>query len=96
MAYETEFPDFDASTMPEIPAGFDDVSWHNDACPSFLNETAGLILFVDYADPAKREFEDTERFSLNVWDVGNTGTVLVSSDDWQVVLAAIAAAKSAA
>jgi hypothetical protein len=30
-----EFPDFPLESLPEIPADWDDQSWHNDACPSF-------------------------------------------------------------
>lgn len=88
MTYLTEFPDFDPATMPAIPAGFDDVSWHNDACPSFLNEALGLIIFVDFADADKREFPETERFTLGRWDNGNTGNDVCSSDDWGVITAA--------
>lgn len=41
----------------ELPAldGFVDDSWHNDACPSMINETRGLKLWVDYVDPNLRE-----------------------------------------
>lgn len=88
MTYLTEFPDFDPATMPEIPEGFQDVSWHNDACPSFLNETLGLIIFVDFEDSEKREFRETERFTLGKWENGNTGNDVCSSDDWGVILAA--------
>jgi hypothetical protein len=89
--FTREFPDFPAADMPAIPAGFEDVSWHNDSCPSFMNEAAGLILFVDFADTAKREYPETTRFNVNVWEDGNTGIEVVASDEWQVVLDAIAA-----
>lgn len=91
MTYQTEFKDFDPATMPAIPAGFDDVSWHNDTCPSFMNEASGLIIFVDYANPAEREFPETPRFTLGTWDDGNTGNDIVSTDDWQEVIAHILA-----
>lgn len=91
MTFRTEFPDFDPATMPAIPSGFDDVSWHNDMCPSFLNEAAGLIIFVDYVDCKEREFPEIPRFTLGTWDNGNTGNDIVSTDDWQLVLAAIEA-----
>ncbi len=87
--FQKEFPDFDPATLPSIPAGFEDVSWHNDSCPSFLNEAAGLIIFVDFANPAVRENPDTKRFCLNVWENGNTNESLAYSDDWQDILAAI-------
>lgn len=94
-SYRTEFPDFPPATMPAIPAAFDDVSWHNDSCPSFLNESLGLIIFVDYADPERREFPECPRFNVNVWDNGNTGTEVYSGDDWADVLAHVRTALAA-
>lgn len=94
MTYQTEFPDFDAATMPEIPAGFDDVSWHHDICPSFLNEAEGLIAFVDFEDAESREYPETPRFTLGRWDNGNTGDDVCSSDDWGVILAAVESNKA--
>jgi hypothetical protein len=88
--YQVEFPDFDPATLPAIPASFEDVSWHNDSCPSFLNEAAGLIIFVDFADPAAREFEECPRFGLASWDNG-AGDSIVASDDFADILAAVAA-----
>lgn len=41
--------------------GFEDASWHNDACPSLMakvspdNEEACVKVWVEFADPAKRE-----------------------------------------
>lgn len=89
MTFQIEFPDFDPATMPTIPQGFDDVSWGNDTCPSFLNEIAGLIIFVDYADAAKREYAETPRFSLSIYDNGNTGEYVVASDDWRAIEIAV-------
>ena len=41
----------------ELPtlAGFVDDSWRHDACPSMINETRNLKLWVDYVDPDRRE-----------------------------------------
>lgn len=60
-----EFPDFDQATLPTIPAGFEDTSWHNDACPSFQHEGLGLHLFIDYADPELREMASPTRFRVD-------------------------------
>jgi len=84
-----QFPDFDLATLPAIPAGFEDVSWHNDACPSFLNESAGLILFVNYLEPENREFPDCPRFIVMVWDLGTNDETVVESDDFAAVLPAL-------
>lgn len=64
MTFKTEFPDFDPATMPAIPVGFDDVSWANDVCPSFFAPADDLTLWIDYADPKRREFESAARFGL--------------------------------
>lgn len=92
MTYRKEFPDFDPATMPTLPQDFEDVSWGNDLCPSFLNEVAGLIIFVDYADPAKREYPDGRRFSLSPWDNGPAYEGVIESDDWAEIEAAVLAA----
>ena len=41
----------------ELPtlAGFVDDSWQNDVCPSLLNESRNLKLWVDYVDADRRE-----------------------------------------
>ena len=88
MTYRTEFPDFPEADMPAMPEGFVDASWKNDSCPCFVSEAAGLTLFVDYADASSREFPETTRFSL-VRQA--TDERLVDTDDWNAVLAAIAA-----
>ena len=51
--YLREFPDYDA----ELPTlnGFVDNSWHNNTCPSLINDKFGLILWCEYADENKRE-----------------------------------------
>lgn len=79
--WQTEFPDFD--TMPAIPAGWTDSSWHNDACPSF-GVTSTMFVFVNYEDPDLREFAAAgPRFCVINPD---TNEVLFESDDWQAVL----------
>jgi len=96
MPYRAEFPDFDPATMPAIPAGFDDVSWCNDSCPSFVDEGAGMILFIDFADPADREVPERPRFSVGEWDGGATGVELFCSDEWPEVESFLADARRAA
>jgi hypothetical protein len=64
MTYQTEFPDFPEATMPAMFSGFEDTSWHNDACPSFEHDGLGLRLHVDYADKAMSEIPNGSRFGL--------------------------------
>lgn len=56
MTYQTEFPDFPPETMPRLPACLSDASWHNSVCPSFVCDALGVTVWVDYLDPARREF----------------------------------------
>lgn len=86
MTVAKEFPDYPAADLPPIPDGFEDTSWHNDACPSFSNEAVGLIVYVDYLDKAERENEATERFTLMM--LGDCD-VVIHTDDWAVVLESI-------
>jgi hypothetical protein len=85
-----EFPSFDPTSLPDIPEGFEDISWHNDACPSFLNKKAGLRLFVDYPD-YPRETANGFRFTLcHADEDGDCGAGIVQTEDWADVTAAIA------
>ena len=40
-----------------LDCGFSDVSWHNDAMPSFVNADESIRVWCDYADPDEREFQ---------------------------------------
>ena len=78
MQYFIEFPDYDA----ELPVlqGFEDSSWHNDVCPSLLNDAKGLVVFCDYADAERRECGGYQ-FTLSQFDEAHDIlTPLFSSD----------------
>jgi hypothetical protein len=91
MTYLTEFSDFDYA-LPVIE-GFADASWHDDVCPSLINEALGLRLWCDYADTAKRELPGARRYILvhGGFDDIESETVLTETDDFADVLKAIAA-----
>lgn len=96
MSYKTEFTDYPESDMPEIPAGFVDSSWRNDACPSFYDAARGLVLSVDYADPDKREHPETPRFLLSKADSEGLATDdFCASDSWEEIAREIAESLSA-
>lgn len=89
MTYKTEFPHFTLDV--EIPAGFDDQSWHNNTCPSFekkLPDGQYLIIWVDYADPEDREYgAEFPRFSIDLHDSDYCHIeTLIASDNWQDIL----------
>lgn len=94
MGFQTEFPRFHAADMPALPAGFEDTSWHNDACPSIQSKALRLSIYIDYADPKERELgEDTNRFIVLPLDADGCYTgdqPLVATDDWADVEAFLA------
>jgi hypothetical protein len=90
MPFNTEFPDYPAADMPELPEGFEDTSWHHDICPSYSN--AHMQIFIDYIDPALREHgNEYPRFTaLPIKDgIIITGNSCLVTDDWNEVLAYI-------
>ncbi len=44
---------------------WEDISWHNDACPRFLNTKLKLELFIEADEEANRECESDYRFALH-------------------------------
>jgi hypothetical protein len=54
--WRIEFPGFPVEDMPTLPEGWVDASWHNDACPSFVNEGLKAAIFVDYRDKSFPSF----------------------------------------
>lgn len=69
MTFQIEFPDYPAADAPELDSGWQDVSWHNDICPSWFNPTLGAYLFADYVEIELREFLDSEpRFTVRYAD----------------------------
>jgi hypothetical protein len=92
MTFQTEFPDFPAADMPAIPAGWEDASWHNNSAPSFI-APGGFNVWIDYLDPANREFDGGKRFLVNKLDADGCFTnddPDLETDDWSEVLAFIA------
>lgn len=89
--YRREFPDFPETDMPAIPDGFTDCSWHNCACPCFASDAAELEIWVDFADPANREFPDWKRFRVSRQRGGiETSGPAFETDDWGDVVAFVA------
>jgi hypothetical protein len=85
--WKTEFPDFDS--MPDIPANWTDISWHNDTCPSF--ECGNVRIWIDYADPEQREFSTPTRFAVVPFNEdADHFDALLESDDWSEILTFVA------
>ena len=89
-----EFPNYPIASLPPIPDGWQEMSWHNDTAPSFgimhPDDNRPLLqVYVDYPDPTMREFPDTDyRYVLIVGDSRDVTT----SNDWDTILAAADAA----
>ena len=85
MGYREEFPEIDPATMPEMPAGFEDQSWHNDASPTFYSVELSIAIAVQHEDPEKRELEDSRRFIVFKQDEDGPGNDLLETDEWDEV-----------
>ena len=87
MPLMTEFPDFDVLTLPAIPVEWRDTSWRNETCPCFTIEDTGMVVYVDYLDPAMREFPEGPRFAvIHPTPDGMFIKNLYDGDDWSAVL----------
>lgn len=82
--YRVEFPHFDASTMPVIPSHWKDVSWHNDACPSW--KAGDLVVFIDFPNPEDRDWDRGIRFSVHH---AETCEVILEGNDWDEILSLV-------
>jgi len=92
MTFRTDFPDFPEGDFPALPEGFVDTSFCKDACPSMCSYGFGLMVYVDYRDPNKRELPPGSRFVV----LGMKGSFvdierpLLETDNWDAVLALVA------
>jgi hypothetical protein len=82
--YLREFPAFGVLDVA-IPEGFEDTSWHNNACPTWAIQKGNgnyLVLAIDYADPEHRDTPSLKRFRLHLYDTDMNfqGDVLQTDD----------------
>jgi type I restriction-modification system DNA methylase subunit len=94
MTYRDQFPDYPASDIPTIPAGFSDESWCNDMCPCFVKTLANgrqISLWIDYVDEALREHDFMKRFGVTLGDFDGIDDDYLGwqSDDYAEALAYI-------
>lgn len=82
MAYRDEFPDFDFD-VPDVVTGdwnFEDTSWRQDVCPSFVCDV--FLLWIDYADPQKRERPEAPQFVMVC-----EGETMLETNSWEDIRA---------
>lgn len=84
---KTEFPDYDG-VLPVI-AGYEDSSWHNDACPSIEKDYYNGVrvrIWCDYVDPEKREMPHYQQYSVVVYSPTDEEGSDLFSTNWIHVL----------
>lgn len=85
--YKQEFPDYD--TQITLPEGWEDVSFRNDATPSFINRALGLCLWVNFLNPDLRAFPESCRFTVTGLDPDGCHMDgvddLLHTDEWAAV-----------
>lgn len=86
MTWQTEFPTF--TDMPQIPQGWEDQSWKNEPCPSFLVKARHLKVYTDFLATSDREYGDEmARFTVHSSDdEGSVESLLFQSDNWASIL----------
>ncbi len=70
-----------------LGSGWEDTSWHNDSCPTFVHEELGLRLWVDAEKDADREWNGMSRFAVSETDEeGSENEPLLRTDSVNEVL----------
>jgi hypothetical protein len=82
---ETEFPSYPHATLPDL-TGFEDTSWHNDACPSFRK--GNYLVWIDWPDDGDREYPGGQQFI--VCELDETGCLtgddpVLETNGWHFV-----------
>ena len=87
--YQKEFPHFAGVEMPTFD-GFEDTSWHNDACPSFeryLAQELSLRVWVDHPDENLRDAwnSSNHRYALDLMHGCECVKTIIITDDLEQV-----------
>lgn len=62
-------------------AGFDDLSWKNDACPKWVRQD-GVTVYADHPDPLKRIREAGSCLRYEVWIPDEDGDLTAESESF--------------
>jgi len=85
--FRDAFPDYPVEAFPAVPDLFEDASWHHAACPCLISDIYQLTIWVDYPDPAMREYGPSVlRFSVEPYEPTPEHEG-IATDDWREVLA---------
>jgi len=67
--------------------GFENSSWGNDICPSFINVKARVQVWLDYEDKEQREDPTATRFALcQLDDYEQFESEIINSDNFQDII----------
>jgi hypothetical protein len=98
--WKLEFTWFPVSDMPELGEEWEDVSWHNDACPCFYNKDRNLYAWIGPTDKDLCDHSlDGERIQIVRGDSNgeNTGYYndgpIAEGDQWSDILAQLESPK---
>jgi hypothetical protein len=91
--WKDEFPDMEGLGILNMPWGFIDSSWHNDACPRFEKKLLSgntIEVWIDYAERSKRDRPDAPRYAVLHRDGddnadGETAELFASEDGEQML-----------
>ncbi|WP_412506161.1 hypothetical protein [Roseovarius sp. SYSU LYC5161] len=94
MSWATEFPEMAGEMPAPIPSTWRDDGWRHDASPCFTWATAGAgdtnftraLIWVDSADPAKREGPGATRFLICYTHDDGEIKDAYATDSWAAVL----------
>lgn len=82
MGYAKEFNHLEYQ-VPEFllnSSDWEDVSWHNDACPRFEDATHRLAIWVAEAEPECREFDDWKQYTAVELKLQSDGTLKLDEE----------------
>lgn len=88
--YLYEFPSFD-DVLPSLK-GFEDSSWHNDACPSLSKDLGNdnrLTIYIDWKNREMSDFadlmgDDYKRFVVML-TINDDSQTIFESNDWDEI-----------
>jgi hypothetical protein len=93
--WKLEFPYFPINDIPDLGADWEDVSWHNDACPCFYNQRLNLFAWIEPKDRSLWELDTKDARILIIKGDRNRELPnhdfepLVSGEDWEDIAHAL-------
>lgn len=64
----------------KMPEGFKDATWHNDICPSMINEELNVRIWIEPNNPKNREHPNVKQFALTNGQQSHYETFIETND----------------